>query len=299
MKPIFTGCACAIITPFRNGHMDLAAFRSLIELQLEGGCSALVVAGTTGESATLEYDEHLALVKEAAQALHGRIPLIAGAGSNSTAHALRLIRQAEDGGADALLLVTPYYNKTSQSGLLRHYTYLADRTELPILLYNVPSRTGMQIAPETLRELSAHPQIVGLKEAASDLDAVSREMSLCPPDFSFYSGNDSLTLPMLSLGAKGVISVAANLAPAAMTILCQLGLDGRFQEANAVHFRWLELMQSLFLDVNPIPVKAAMGMCGLCSGELRLPLQPLTAEQELRLRAVLERCGLLSGAEKA
>ena len=229
--PLFTGCATALVTPFRGGAVDHAALEILIERQIAGGCSALVIAATTGESPVLSYGEHLALVGAAVRIAAGRVPVIAGAGSNSTDHALTLIRQAEGAGADGLLLVTPYYNKTSQTGLLRHYSYLADRTELPVLLYDVPARTGMRIAPETLAELSRHPRIVGIKYADTDLDTLSSAMRLCAPDFCFYSGNDSLTLPMMALGAKGVVSVVSNLVPEMMSELTRFCLSGDFGDA--------------------------------------------------------------------
>ena len=291
-EPIFTGCAAALVTPFRNGEVDFPALRRLIEMQIAGGCSAVVVCATTGESAVLSYPEHKAIVGEAVRCARGRIPVIAGAGSNSTDHALTLIRQAEDAGADGLLLVTPYYNKTSQAGLLRHYTYLADRADKPIILYDVPARTGMTITPETLAELSLHPRIVGLKAAGTDLDAVSRSLRLCPADFCVYSGNDSLTLPLMALGARGVISVCANLIPEAMSELVRLCLAGDYRNASALHYEYLELMDALFIDVNPIPVKAAMAAAGLCSGEMRLPLTELGGEKLARLKALLRRYGL-------
>ena len=291
-EPVFTGCAAAMVTPFRNGSVDYETLDKLIEMQIAGGCAAAVVCATTGESAVLSYPEHRAIVAEAVRCAAGRIPVIAGAGSNSTDHALTLIRQAEDAGADALLLVTPYYNKTSQAGLLRHYTYLADRAEKPILLYDVPSRTGMSIAPETLAELSRHPRIVGLKAASADLDAISHAIRICPADFSFYSGNDSLTLPLMALGAKGVISVCANLIPEAMSELTRLCLSGDFRSAAALHYEYLELMEVLFTDVNPIPVKAAMAEAGLCSDELRLPLTELSTEKRGRLTSLLRSYGL-------
>ncbi len=292
-QTIFTGCATALVTPFLNGLPDEEALRRLIDLQIAGGCRALVVAGTTGESAVLSYTEHKALIGAAVRLADGRIPVIAGAGSNNTANAMTLIRQAEDAGADALLLVTPYYNKTSQSGLLRHYSYLADRTEKPILLYDVPSRTGVHIQPETLAELSRHPRIVGLKAAGTDLDDVSRAIRLCPKDFSFYSGNDSLTLPMMALGAKGTISVASNLVPEAISELTRLCLIGDYRNAAAIHYEYLPLMDALFTDVNPIPIKTAMAALGLISGELRLPLTELEAGKKVALKQVLLQSGLL------
>ena len=291
-EPVFTGCAAALVTPFKDGEVDFPALGRLIDLQIAGGCAAVVVCATTGESAVLSYPEHKAIVGEAVRCARGRIPVIAGAGSNSTDHALTLIRQAEDAGADGTLLVTPYYNKTSQAGLIRHYSYLADRAEKPILLYDVPARTGMTIAPETLAELSRHPRIAGVKAAGTDLDAISRAMRLCPADFSFYSGNDSLTLPLMALGAKGVISVCANLIPEAMSELTRLCLAGDYRDAASLHYEYLELMEALFLDVNPIPVKAAMAAAGLCSGELRLPLTELSGEKRARLISLMQRYGL-------
>ena len=291
-EPVFTGCAAALVTPFKDGEVDFPALGRLIELQIAGGCAAVVVCATTGESAVLSYPEHKAIVGEAVRCARGRIPVIAGAGSNSTDHALTLIRQAEEAGADGTLLVTPYYNKTSQAGLIRHYSYLADRAEKPILLYDVPARTGMAIAPETLAELSRHPRIAGVKAAGTDLDAISRAMRLCPADFSFYSGNDSLTLPLMALGAKGVISVCANLIPEAMSELTRLCLAGDYRDAASLHYEYLELMEALFLDVNPIPVKAAMAAAGLCSGELRLPLTELSREKRARLISLMQRYGL-------
>lgn len=291
-EPVFTGCAAALVTPFKDGEVDFPALGRLIELQIAGGCAAVVVCATTGESAVLSYPEHKAIVGEAVRCTRGRIPVIAGAGSNSTDHALTLIRQAEEAGADGTLLVTPYYNKTSQAGLIRHYSYLADRAEKPILLYDVPARTGMTIAPETLAELSRHPRIAGVKAAGTDLDAISRAMRLCPADFSFYSGNDSLTLPLMALGAKGVISVCANLIPEAMSELTRLCLAGDYRDAASLHYEYLELMEALFLDVNPIPVKAAMAAAGLCSGELRLPLTELSAEKRAKLISLMQLYGL-------
>lgn len=291
-EAIFRGCATALVTPFRGGSVDEAALGKLIETQVAGGCAALVIAGTTGESAALSYAEHKALIEKAVRLCAGRVPVIAGAGSNSTEHALTLIRQAEDAGADALLLVTPYYNKTSQEGLVRHFSYLADRSEKPILLYDVPTRTGMRIEPETLAKLSRHPRIFGLKAAGTDLDSLSRSMFLCPPDFAFYSGNDSLTLPIMALGGLGVISVASNLVPEAMSELTRLCRMGDFRDAAALHFEYLPLMEALFSDVNPIPVKAAMEALGLCGGELRLPLTELGSEKRQRLLDTLGRYGL-------
>ena len=273
-----------MVTPFKEGNLDEDAYLRLLERQLEGGCKALVVCGTTGESAALTDTERYRLLRLTVSNTHNRIPIIAGAGSNDTRTTLRLIRIAEEAGADALLLVTPYYNKTTQSGLLAHYAYLADRTALPILIYEVPSRTGVTIAPETMALLSRHPRIWGVKEAGTDLERLSDAIRLCEQDFAFYSGNDSLAVPMFSLGAKGLISVASNLLPMEFGELCDSALRGEYTQAAESHYRYLELMELLFTEVNPIPVKEALSMMGLCSPELRLPLVPMTEQNRNKLK---------------
>ncbi len=292
-QALFTGCAPALITPFRDGTVDEDAFRTLIKRQLDSGCDALVVNGTTGESSVLTDEERFRLLELAVREVNGQVPVVAGAGSNNTQRALTMIRQAEHAGADGLLLVTPYYNKTTQKGLIAHYTYLADRTDLPILLYEVPSRTGVTMEPETIAELSRHPQIWGIKEAGTDLDRISRTILLCGAGFTVYSGNDSLTLPLFALGAKGLISVASNLLPEEFGELCALCLDGRYTEAARLHYRYFPLMDALFCEVNPIPVKAASAMMGLCSPELRLPLVGLSDAHEKLLRSRLTEVGLI------
>lgn len=273
-----------MVTPFKEGNLDEDAYLRLLERQLEGGCKALVVCGTTGESAALTDTERYRLLRLTVSNTHNRIPIIAGAGSNDTRTTLRLIRIAEEAGADALLLVTPYYNKTTQSGLLAHYAYLADRTALPILIYEVPSRTGVTIAPETMALLSRHPRIWGVKEAGTDLERLSDAIRLCDQDFAFYSGNDSLAVPMFSLGAKGLISVASNILPMEFGELCDSALRGEYTQAAESHYRYLELMELLFSEVNPIPVKEALSMMGLCSPELRLPLVPMTEQNRNKLK---------------
>lgn len=293
-KPvIFTGCAPALITPFRNDRIDEESYLRLLERQIEGGCRALVVCGTTGESSALTESERYRLLSLTVRRCGGGIPVIAGAGSNDTRKSLELIRIAEEAGADGLLLVTPYYNKTTQRGLIAHYQYLADRTDLPVLLYEVPSRTGVTIEPETIAVLSRHPHICGIKEAGTDLDRISKAIRLCDEDFSFYSGNDSLALPMFSLGAKGLISVASNLLPKEIGRLCTLALAGEFTGAAELHFRCLDLMEALFSEVNPIPIKEALAMLGLCSAEFRLPLVRMAEEHRSRLKACMEALDLL------
>ena len=282
-----------MVTPFKEGNLDEDAYLRLLERQLEGGCKALVVCGTTGESAALTDTERYRLLRLTVSNTHNRIPIIAGAGSNDTRTTLRLIRIAEEAGADALLLVTPYYNKTTQSGLLAHYAYLADRTALPILIYEVPSRTGVTIAPETMALLSRHPRIWGVKEAGTDLERLSDAIRLCEQDFAFYSGNDSLAVPMFSLGAKGLISVASNLLPMEFGELCDSALRGEYTQAAESHYRYLELMELLFSEVNPIPVKEALSMMGLCSPELRLPLVPMTEQNRNKLKDSMVQLHLL------
>ena len=290
---LFTGCAPALVTPFHEGMIDEDAFLRLLERQLKGGCKALVVCGTTGESAALTDAERRRLLRMAIQTTRGRVPVIAGAGSNDTQKTLRLIRIAEDAGADGLLLVTPFYNKTTQAGLVAHYSYLADRTMLPILLYEVPSRTGVTIAPETMAVLSQHERILGIKEAGTDLERISEAIRLCGRDFSFYSGNDSLALPLFALGAKGLISVLSNLLPEETGELCGAALRGNYVRAAELHYRYLELIGSLFSEVNPIPIKAALEMKGLCSAELRLPLVPMTERNRIHLKECMEKLHLL------
>ena len=290
---LFVGCAPAIVTPFREGVIDEEAFLHLLDRQLEGGGRAVVVCGTTGESAALNDAERYRLLTLAVQAVGNRIPIIAGAGSNDTRETLRKIRIAEQAGADGLLLVTPYYNKTTQAGLLAHYSYLADRTELPILLYEVPARTGVSIAPETMAILSRHPRIWGIKEAGTDLDRICAAIRLCDKDFIFYSGNDSLAVPLFALGAKGLISVASNLIPEEFGRLCESALSGNYAQAAELHYRYWELMELLFLEVNPIPIKTALGMMGLCSPEFRLPLVPMSEPNRSRLKQCMTELKLM------
>ena len=290
---LFAGCAPALVTPFRDGHIDEAAFLNMLERQLEGGCKALVICGTTGESATLTDAERSQLLRLAVQTTRPGIPVIAGAGSNDTQKALQLIRIAEEAGADGLLLVTPYYNKTTQTGLIDHFSYLADRTELPILLYEVPSRTGITIMPETMAILSQHERIWGIKEAGVDLDRITVAISKCEQDFAVYSGNDSLAIPLFALGAIGLISVASNLLPGEFGQLCEFALNGQFPQAAEMHYRYLELMDLLFSEVNPIPVKEALSMMGLCSSEVRLPLVSMSEPNRICLKDCMMKLKLL------
>ena len=271
--PVFTGTCTALITPFReSGSIDYSAFARQIDRQLDAGVDALCVCGTTGESAALTVQEHIHLVDFCVNHVAGRCKVIAGSGSNDTAAALTLCQHAQESGADALLVVTPYYNKTTQSGLIKHYEYLADRAEKPLILYNIPSRTGLSFTPETYHILSRHPNINGVKDASGDFSLIARTMSLCGEDLSLWSGNDDQTVPMLALGAKGLISVASNLIPKTMTDLTHSWRRGDTDRARELQLAYIPLISALFSQVNPIPVKAAMEEFGLDGGVLRLPL---------------------------
>ncbi len=282
------------MTPFQAGHIDCQTFARLVEDQAAGGVAALVVCGTTGEGATLSPAEHSQLYRLAAETAAGRMKIIAGIGSNDTAGALDMARRAEDAGADGLLMVTPYYNKTTQAGLIEHFTYVADRSSLPLIVYNVPSRTGVAVAPETYAVLADHPNINAVKEASGDIGQFARTKALCGDRLVFYSGNDSDTVAMMALGAKGVISVASNLVPAAVSRLCQRCLAGDFTAAAAMNERYMDLFTALFWEVNPIPVKTAMALAGFCGDEMRLPLVPMGAAHRDELAGVLKKHGLLA-----
>lgn len=293
--PIFTGTCTALITPFRpSGGIDYAAFADQIDRQIEAGIDALCVCGTTGESSVLTEQEHLHLVDACIACVAGRCKVIAGCGSNDTAAALFLCQHAQAAGADALLLVTPYYNKTTQTGLIRHYTYLADRTDLPIILYNVPSRTGLSFTAETYHALSRHPHINGIKEASGDFSLLADTLALCGDDLNIWSGNDDHTVPMLAMGAKGLISVASNLAPGPMTDMTHSFFQGDLEQARALQIQYAPLIRALFSQVNPIPVKAAMKLTGLDSGILRLPLWEMDEGPLDALRETMKAVGLLS-----
>ena len=292
-QPLFTGAATALVTPFRDGGVDIDTFCRLLELQYAGGVSAVVVCGTTGEAATLNSRERGSLFRAAAQRSRGRMKVIAGIGSNSTENALDTALLAEEAGADGVLMVTPYYNKTTQAGLVEHFTYVADRTSLPVILYNVPSRTGVGIEPETYAVLADHPNINGVKEASGQIAAFARTAALCGDRLHFWSGNDSDTVSMMALGARGVISVASNLVPDVISRLCGLCADGDYPAAAALNARYMDLFSLLFSEVNPIPVKTAMGLLGRCDPALRLPLVPMGEAGRQTLVACLMSHGLL------
>ena len=291
-RPIFTGSAVAIVTPFKDGGVDLDALGALLDFQMENGTDAVVVCGTTGEASTMTYEERAETIGFCVRHVGGRVPVIAGSGSNSTENAVTLSREAERRGADGLLVVTPYYNKASQAGLLRHYRTIAAAVASPIILYNVPSRTGVSIAPETYAALAEVPNIVGVKEASGNLGNVQRTRSLCPEDFTIWSGNDDETVPICALGGKGVISVAANILPAEMHRLVQLCLSNDFAAAGELQVHLKEFCDAMFCEVNPIPVKTALGLLGWKVGELRSPMCPPAPENLERIKAVLAKYGL-------
>ena len=296
-SPLFEGCAPALVTPVRNGEVDKTAFLRLLRRQIESGIDALVVAGTTGESPTLSDAEKrwlfTAAVRETAAA-DRKIPIIAGTGSNNTRRACELSRMAEDCGCDGLLVVTPYYNKASEAGLITHYETIADATSLPIIAYHVPSRTGCKMSPAACKRLSDHPRILGLKDATGDLSFTSRVAALCGDSLPLYAGNDDQTLPVLSLGGLGVISVVSNLCPEALTRLCRLWREGKTAEARSLQLSLIPLCDALFCEVNPIPVKAGMEMLGLCSDEVRLPLAKADERVRAKVAEALRGLGMLT-----
>lgn len=292
-KPVFKGCATALITPFTHDTVDYAAFRRLIDYQLEAGINALVICGTTGEAATMSYAEKMRTLETAVRHVDGRVPVIAGTGANSTETAIALSRDAERIGADALLVVTPYYNKATQAGLIRHYEAIANSVEKPVILYNVPARTGVSCTAETYAALSAHPNIVGVKEASGNLSLVQKTRELCPDDFYIWSGNDDETAPIMLLGGMGVISTASNAAPREMLVLTQACLNGDFRKAGEQQLRLRKLCELLFCEVNPIPVKTAMSMMGYCEEIFRLPLCEMSTENRKKLEKVLRSYFLL------
>lgn len=290
---IFKGAATAIVTPFKNGEIDYKAFGRLIDWQIAEGISAIVAAGTTGEGSTLTDREHREVISFCVRRAAGKVPIIAGTGSNDTAYAIDLTKFACEAGADAMLLVTPYYNKATQKGLIESFTAVADISTKPIILYNVPSRTGCNITPATAKVLSSHPNIVGIKEASGNISQVAEIAALCGDDLDIYSGNDDQIVPVLSLGGKGVISVLSNLMPAATDKMCKDYFEGRTEEARKAQLELLPLINALFSEVNPIPVKAAMAAMGYGENELRLPLTKLEHEHEEKLFTLMRAQGLI------
>lgn len=290
---MFEGVYTALITPFKNGKVDEAALRAMCEEQIAAGITGLVPVGSTGESATLSHDEHNAVIEIAIAAADGRVPVIAGTGSNNTREAIDLTKHAKAAGAAGALLLSPYYNKPTQQGLVEHFEAIADECGLPLVLYNIPGRTASNVLPDTIARLAEHEQIVGVKEACGDLDQISQLIALCPDDFSVLSGDDSLLLPLLSIGGKGGICVTSNVAPKPMLELYEAAAANDFARARERHYQLLPLMNALFLETNPIPVKAALALMGKCEDEIRLPLTQITQPHRERLQAVMKEVGVL------
>jgi len=290
---VFEGVSTALVTPFRNGEIDEDALRELVEIQIAGGVDGLVPCGSTGESATMSHAEHRRVVEIVVEAADGRVPVLAGTGSNNTREAVELTQYAREAGADGALLISPYYNKPTQDGIVAHYAEIAQRTRFPLVAYNIPGRTASNLLPVTIARLAAIEQIVGVKEASGSLAQISEVITRCPDEFSVLSGDDALTLPVLAVGGRGVISTTANVAPAAMVELVAAFRRGDAAGALAVHRRLLPLFDVLFCETNPIPVKAALAEMGRIGDEIRLPLTELTAPNRERLRVVLKESGLL------
>ena len=288
---MFRGSMVAIVTPFSEEEVDYETLGRLIDFQIENGTDAIVPCGTTGESPTLSHEEHDRVVEFTVDKVNKRVKVIAGAGSNSTREALRLTAHAQDVGADGALVITPYYNKPTQRGMIEHFGKLAVDTDIPLVLYNVPGRTGVKLEPETIAELSTLDNIVAVKEACGSVDQVNRILNLC--DITVISGDDSLTLPMIAVGGRGVISVAANIVPGAVSRMVHSALDGKWDEARKDHYYLYSLFQMMFIETNPIPVKTALAMMGKVREEFRLPLCGLSPSHRAELEELLERYGLL------
>lgn len=293
-KPtIFKGAASALVTPFKNGEIDYPTLEALINSQIENGIDALVIAGTTGEGSTLSHEEHCTLLKFAAEKIDGRVPAIAGTGSNDTAYGLELSKYACDVGYDGLLVVTPYYNKATPKGLVKSFFAIADAVSKPVILYNVPSRTGCNITPAVYRELCKHERIVAAKEASGNLSSIAQIISECGDYLDIYSGNDDQVVPIMSLGGKGVISVLSNIMPEKVHELCSLWFEGKVKESADLQLKLLKLMNAMFCEVNPIPVKTACGILGLCSDEMRLPMCEMEDSNKEKLISIMKEYGLI------
>jgi len=290
---MFRGAITALVTPFKDGKVDEAALRELIEFQIANGIDGLVPCGTTGESPTLSHDEHDRVIEITIDAAKKRVPVIAGTGSNSTTEALRLTRHAYEAGADGALIACPYYNKPTQEGLYRHYQLIAKSVPLPIIPYNIPGRTGVNMSPELMARLAEIDNIVGVKEASGSLKQMNDVLDLCGPEFDVLSGDDGFTLPLMAIGGKGVISVASNIVPADMAAMVDAAEAGDFAAARALHAKMSPLFDVLFIKVNPIPVKAALALMGRIVCEYRLPLCPMAPANHEKLKAALTRYGLI------
>jgi 4-hydroxy-tetrahydrodipicolinate synthase len=292
---MFKGAIVAIVTPFKKGKVDEAALRKLIEFQIKNGTDGIVPCGTTGESSTLSHEEHDRVIEIAIDAVNKRVPVIAGTGSNSTAEAIRLTRHAHQAGADGALMVAPYYNRPTQEGLYQHYKAVAEAVPIPIIVYNIPGRTGVNINPDTLARLARIKNIVGVKEASGSIKQMSDVISLCGPNFDVLSGDDLFTLPLMAMGGHGVISVIANVAPADMAGLVDAFAAGDLKKAQALHFKMSGLIEALFIETNPTPVKAALSLMKKISYEVRLPLYKLSDANYEKLKRVMAGYGLIKG----
>jgi 4-hydroxy-tetrahydrodipicolinate synthase len=290
---VFEGVFTALVTPFRDDTVDEAGLREIIERQIAAGVDGLVPCGSTGESATLTNEEHHQVVEITVEAVKGRVQVMAGTGSNNTREAIAFTAAAKAAGADGALLISPYYNKPTQAGIVAHYAEIARETGLPLIVYNIPGRTQSNILPETMARLADIEQVVGVKESSGDLQQVSKTIAACPEDFALLAGDDVLTLPILALGGQGVISTCANVAPAETVEMNRAWRAGDLDRARALHYRLLPLFDVLFCETNPIPVKAAMALCGLVTDEIRLPLTPITQPNRERLQVVMKELGLL------
>ncbi|MBR4892438.1 MAG: 4-hydroxy-tetrahydrodipicolinate synthase [Clostridia bacterium] len=291
-KTVFTGSGVAIITPFNENGIDFESFGKLVDFHLENSTDAIIVCGTTGEAATMPDNEHLSAIEFVVKRVNKRIPVIAGTGSNDTVHGVKLSKEAERLGADALLVVTPYYNKANKQGLVNHFKMIADSVQIPVILYNVPSRTGMNIALDVLEELKDIDNIVGIKEASGNMSYVMELAAKFADRFDIYSGNDDIIVPVMSVGGKGVISVLANVLPKETHDICQLYLDGKCEESRKLQLKLLDLINSLFCEVNPIPVKTAINLMGLNGGILRMPLYEMAPNNKERLIKDLKATGV-------
>lgn len=291
---MFTGAMTAIVTPFANGRVDEQSLRKIIEFQLKNGISGIVPCGTTGESATLNYEEHDRVIELTVEYVRGRVAVIAGTGSNSTDEAIMLTKHAKKAGANGSLQVAPYYNRPTQKGLYEHFKKIAESVDIPIIIYNIASRTGVNIEPETLAKLAKDcPNIVGVKEASGSLEQMSRVKNLCGPKFALLSGDDALTLPVLAIGGVGVISVVSNIVPQDVAALVAAFEKGDIKEARRLHYQLLPLIKAMFMETNPIPVKTAMGLLGLCRADLRLPMCAMLPENQQKLTKALQQYKLI------
>ena len=291
-KTVFTGAATAIVTPMKEGAVDYESYGKLIDWQVASGIDAIVAAGTTGEGSTLTDEEHREVIRYTVERAAGKVPVIAGTGSNDTEYAVELTKHACEVGADAMLVVSPYYNKATQKGLIQSFTKIADNCTKPIILYNVPSRTGCNILPKTAAALVDHPMIVGMKEASGNISQIAELISLVGDKMDVYSGNDDQIVPIMSLGGKGVISVLSNLLPTETSLMCKKFLAGDVKGAAKMQLEYLDLINALFCEVNPIPVKAAMAAMGYCDNSLRLPLTTMEEDNRQKLLALMRKAGL-------